>query len=139
MSDIIIESFVVESRWNEESATRKSLLGFLTSGWGNGYAVIPKDHPCFGMHYDDIEDQYGDIIDVNGGLTYSGSAEGWEGVSEVYRNEDHWVVGFDTCHHMDTIARWPKEAVEQEARELAGQLYMIHLKHERDKNRINEQ
>ena len=52
-----------------------------------GYVTVPKSHPAFGKHYDDVD------VDVHGGLTYSES----EG------HDDIWVLGFDCGHAGDII------------------------------------
>lgn len=62
---------------------RNELFAGHESGWGNGYVMLPKDHPMFGVHYNDIP------VGVHGGLTYSEEKDGL------------WVVGFDTAHAGD--------------------------------------
>jgi hypothetical protein len=81
------------------------------TGWGNGYVKIPVGHPCYGLDYDTIHNNYD--INVHGGLTYSD-----------YDQDDkyYWVVGFDTAHYNDNIRIWSKERVEQETQELMNQL-----------------
>lgn len=54
-----------------------------------GYVAIPQGHPWYNIHYDEI---YG--VDVHGGLTFSGSREGFENT--------FWV-GFDCGHWGDLI------------------------------------
>ena len=41
----------------------------LSTGWGNGYAVIPEGHKFHGKHYDEID------VNVHGGLTFSSAAD----------------------------------------------------------------
>lgn len=53
-----------------------------------GYVGLPKCHPDFGKHYDDIHD-----VKVHGGLTFAGY---WED-----QNDWLWYVGFDCGHFMD--------------------------------------
>ncbi|MDW0189352.1 MAG: hypothetical protein QOA70_06845 [Nitrososphaeraceae archaeon] len=92
-------------------------------GWGNGYVAIPQGHPCFGMDYDTIHENYS--IDVNGGLTFS--AEDIQGQPESTKGM--WIVGFDTLHYGDTPSRWPnKESVMAEANSLLQQLNEINQK-----------
>lgn len=81
-------------------------------GWGNGYVILPKDHPFHGCDYDFLNS----FVTVHGGLTYSQSED---------NGHDGWSVGFDTAHYADTIERWPYEAVKKEAIDLLEQL--IHL------------
>lgn len=55
----------------------------------NGYVALPKGHPYYGKHYDNI------YVDIHGGLTFSrgGNGEEWE--------KGYWWLGFDTGHYMD--------------------------------------
>lgn len=75
-------------------------LPYFERGWGNGYVAVDEDHPWFKVHYDNID------VSVHGGLTFSRFVDGY------------WVVGFDTAHHMDSLAIWPKEAVVKETARL---------------------
>lgn len=105
-----IKSFVRE---NEQI-----LILELTKGWGNGYVIIPKEHPLHGKGYDEIDE----IINVHGGLTFSAK------VSEIRRfisddlydelEPDSFVYGFDTAHYGDNIEKWSKEAVLLETEKL---------------------
>jgi hypothetical protein len=90
----------------------------LSFGWGNGYVLIPKDHPLHGVDYDNIK------VDVHGGLTFAGPitaqiVKDWELDPE---DEGKWCVGFDTAHYRDDILTWPKERVKQETERLKDQL-----------------
>lgn len=90
-------------------------------GWGNGYVLIPKDHPLHGTYYDDIN------IDVHGGLTFSdlvdaNMIEKWELDAG---DEGKWCVGFDTAHYSDNLIDWPKERVQEEAERMCNQLKEI--------------
>lgn len=85
---------------------------YMKTGWGNGYVAVPQGHPWFGLDYDDIE------ADVHGGLTYA--SEGGQGFGPR-DSKGMWVVGFDTAHYNDTIARWPEEKVQKEADNLLAQ------------------
>ena len=53
-----------------------------------GYVGLPRDHPDYEKHYDDIYD-----IEVHGGLTFAGY---WEEF-----HDSLWYVGFDAGHYMD--------------------------------------
>jgi hypothetical protein len=75
-------------------------------GWGNGYVILPKEHPFHGVEYD-ILNEY---VNVHGGLTYS----------NVDKN-GNWKVGFDTAHLGDTLENWPEEAVIKHTEELRDQ------------------
>jgi hypothetical protein len=92
--------------------------GVSDFGWGNGYVIIPEDHPMYGVHYDEIP------VDVHGGLTFSESVkdmdiENWPQIEGI---KGGWVVGFDTCHYGDTESRWTKERVQKETDRLGKQL-----------------
>jgi hypothetical protein len=100
-----ILSFIIENTW----------LPGMRHGWGNGYVVIPKGHPMYGKHYDEVP------IDVHGGLTFSGSANDFPFPESTDEMKDGWVFGFDTAHYNDNMERWPKEAVERETENLKSQ------------------
>lgn len=61
-------------------------------GWGNGYVLLPKEHPWYGMEYEEIP------VDIHGGLTYTGY---WEDAPEQ-ADREKWWIGFDCAHHGDT-------------------------------------
>lgn len=102
-----IKYFVKEITW----------LGYSSTGWGNGYACLPKGHKYFGVDYDNIP------VDIHGGLTFSSKSEKceWPELPEECR-ADHWIVGFDCAHYGDTPSSCPKSYVEMEAKNLATQL-----------------
>ena len=50
-----------------------------------GYVDVPKGHPAYGKHYDNVP------VEVHGGLTFA------EGVD----NTAAWRFGFDCGHYMD--------------------------------------
>lgn len=92
----------------------------LSTGWGNGYVVIPKGHPLHGKYYDDLS------VDIHGGLTFSGNVDelnkkDWPEI--IDQDKGGWVVGFDTAHSGDDLTRWPDESsVMVEANNLKKQL-----------------
>lgn len=86
-------------------------------GWGNGYVVIPKEHPLWGVGYDDID------VDVHGGLTYSEMADNCMGWKEVLPSDKGcWVVGFDTAHLGDNPINCNRDYVLKETIRLREQL-----------------
>lgn len=103
-----MKTFLRENTW----------LNFTTTGWGNGYVIIPKGHPFHGKSYDDINLD----IEVHGGLTFAEPAKeiDWECIDK--KDKDGWVVGFDTAHYDDNPDRWTKEAVQSETDRLVEQL-----------------
>lgn len=90
-------------------------------GWGNGYVTIPKGHPLHGKDYDIIHDLI-PKLHVNGGLTFSDSADSLKWNELPKGSEGSWVVGFDTAHSWDTLEMWSKEKVMEEAENLKNQL-----------------
>jgi hypothetical protein len=98
---------------------------FIQFGWGNGYVCLSEDHPCYGMDYSEIHNQY--EIDVNGGLTFSDHSKNIKEWSELPPGE-WWVVGFDTCHSWDSMSLWPTpESVMRETNKLMNRLTSIAL------------
>lgn len=90
-----------------------------------GYVGLPKEHPYFGKHYDDVDD-----IEVHGGLTFSGR---WEEF-----HDDLWWLGFDCGHAWDidtpnVAPEYPwsfesnksQEFVEEQTKRLAEQLKKV--------------
>jgi hypothetical protein len=102
-----IKSFTIENTW----------FSVLRShGWGNGYAIVPPGHPAHGKSCNEIN------VDVHGRLTLAVSTDQeWKYLPEG-TPKNHWVVGFDTTHHGDTMKNWSKEAVEVETQRLVEQL-----------------
>ena len=101
-----ISMYVLENTW----LTRDARYG-LDFGWGNGYVRLPSNHPWFDKDYDDIK------VSVNGGLTFG---------KHIYSGM--YAIGFDTAHYMDTLAKWPKEAVVAETRRLKQQAVLAYFK-----------
>lgn len=71
-----------------------------------GYALVPDDHPWYGLGYDGIDE----MISVHGGVTFAGPLDGSEG---------HWL-GFDSAHAGD--GSWTTEQTLAEAKHLADQI-----------------
>lgn len=106
-------------------------------GWGNGYILLPKDHPCFGMEYSDIYENYPNTS-FNVEITFSRSSFDvldWDELPQEARVNEHWVVGFDTMHWGDTEEKWPKSKVESESAKMAFTFFEIWLIKEREKNK----
>lgn len=98
--------------------TPSSQRGTMDRGWGNGYVVVHRDNPAFGVGYDEL-----DIV-VNGGITYSRSVQESSQFKPqlltlgIYNHPDYWVFGFDTAHYRDSLERWPKEEVIEETKRM---------------------
>lgn len=93
------------------------LDSFISRGWGNGYVILPKNHPFHGVDYNILND----YVDAHGGLTYSD-----------FNKENEWMVGFDTAHYMDTLQRWPESAVLEETERLRDQLETLGEKYTKE-------
>ena len=90
-------------------------------GWGNGYVVLPKEHPLHGIHYNDIPESH--YVWVHGGITYSESAKNCSKsvVEMLDLDGSEWVFGFDTAHGGDNAQNWSKSAVLAELQRFAAQ------------------
>lgn len=73
-------------------------------GWGNGYVSVPKTHPYYGKHWEDLSH-----IDVHGYVTYTDYLD---------QTNQQWLIGFDCQHGMDTLENCPKSYVEEQVRKL---------------------
>lgn len=86
------------------------------TGWGNGYVIIPKEHPLYKVDYNELYD----TIDVHGGLTFSRFVEAGQQPWDLSKKS--WVIGFDTDHYGDTLENCPKEYVIDEIKNMIEQL-----------------
>lgn len=118
-------TFVLENTWlRKDLPESKSGSSLYDVDWGNGYVIVPKKHPIYGLDYESIK------VDINGGLTFASSVkelieQDWAGFKDITipkRLQNGWVVGFDTAHYGDTLEKWSKEAVEAETERLKQQL-----------------
>ena len=100
-------------------------------GWGNGYVIIPKGHALYGKDYAEIDGELmannTSPVEIHGGLTFSADAKSLdkEVWSEIDKDEDGWVVGFDTAHYDDNSQNCSKEFVIEETDRLRQQLSAI--------------
>lgn len=116
----------VNNSFNNLSSIFPMLPAGSGAGYANGYVAVPKDPPYFGKFYEDVD------IQIHGGLTFSASGDRitakdlpeTEVIEGCLHNldENWWVFGFDTCHYMDTLESWPREAVIEETLDLKRQL-----------------
>lgn len=94
-----------------------------------GYVEVPKAHKWFGVNYhnrENYKDSPESIIDVHGGLTYSGDL----------RDSGTWWFGFD-CNHLGDRAinsytsldnmghLWTLEEVIEQCESMAEQLIKV--------------
>lgn len=102
-----------------------------SAGYANGYVAIPKEHPLYGISYDDVD------IDVHGGLTFAEKSEVVNDLFDKNKTEyleselpngywvlgiGYWVFGFDTMHFMDNLDNCPREWCIAETNRLKQQL-----------------
>jgi len=114
--------FVVKSHLRDhllKAYTKAGIASPLDVGWGNGYVVIPKDHPWFNV------EEHLMPVNVNGGITFSSiinleMLEIWKELDE--QDIGDYLIGFDTGHYNDTFKKWPKKRVIQETIELERQI-----------------
>lgn len=118
---LIIENFMVRYR---------NIPGFtLSYGWGNGYVLLPPNHPLYGKNYDDID------ISAHGGLTFSDYFKDtrflkWienreidgDVTKENFKNfNNYWIIGFDTNHYDDNLHICTKKYVMDETESILEQ------------------
>lgn len=98
-------------------------------GWGNGYVLLPYNHPFYGVHYDDIS------VSIHGGLTFSEYFDverfsEWIGNREILGDvtrdnfekfSNYWMIGFDTAHSGDDLESCSREFVLSETNDLLEQ------------------
>ena len=93
----------------------------------NGYVAVTKDHPIYGLSYNDFD------INVHGGITFADFGEdkvNKEYGEILYPNPELYWIGFDTAHSGDWVGfepdrggkRWTLEMVAQETEQIAKQL-----------------
>ena len=70
---------ILEKEWTTEAGLPAKVV-IQPAGHRCGYVKVPKDHPYYGLDYDDMH------IDVHGGVTYA----------EHYK--DGFWIGFDCAH-----------------------------------------
>lgn len=106
-------------------------------GWGNGYVILPKDHPCFMLGYDKIHERWD--VSIHGGLTYADFPTGNPQVPKKFRDsKEYWMIGFDTAHIYDTFSIWPKEEVQEETDRLRFRMLEIWMEKKRLETRKKE-
>jgi hypothetical protein len=125
-----IYTLVIENYLVKHLSLFRLYPSMLEFGWGNGYILLPTNHPLYKKPYDDIND-----IRVHGGLTYgqlfnSDSFLKWiDGLSidgdvtldnyEKFNN--YWMIGFDTSHYGDNKENCNKEYVIRQSEYLIDQ------------------
>lgn len=92
----------------------------ISHGWGNGYVIIPENHPFYGIDYNVINR----FVRVHGGLTYSKlcTEDSLNFFKLNHEDLNKWIIGFDTAHAGDNEVTWNKGAVQSEADNLLAQV-----------------
>lgn len=130
-----IYTFVIESHIRRKLALELAELESLKlsfkydTGWGNGYVLLPPNHPFYGKDYDDL------AITAHGGLTFGSKfdseyflewikdlqIEGDVNVENFQNFDDYWMIGFDTGHYGDDIINCPLQYVINETENILYQ------------------
>lgn len=103
--------FVVDNQWAK--AKKRD------TGWGNGYVVVPPDHPFHGKYSCYINER----ISIHGGVSFSYPAKEclgkWSNNKEYIGEDQHdmWVIGFDT-HREKSSPEQTEEWVRNETKRL---------------------
>jgi hypothetical protein len=118
-----------------EAAIVEGRFSSIGNSWLNGYVGIAKDHPLFNVDYSTpctqllgIENVMGSdelkyarpecVIDVHGGLTYSGGHPSGE-------ESDLFWFGFDCNHANDDRQKCDETYVTEQCENMANQLYKL--------------
>lgn len=102
----------------------KQRQGWMTddmAGWGNGYIVISKGHPLYGLNDYELPSNIHSLF--YGGCTFSGRVSGILGEDS---SDERWCLGFDTSHAGDNIKTWPKTAVDNACRKLVYKINSLY-------------
>lgn len=105
---------------NMSERLKKTLKSLDHRGWGNGYVVVPLDHP-----FASYTEYPHDMLHIHGGITFDCRVKdnNWQEVKDDHPND--LIIGFDTGHYMDTPERWPREEVVRETLELRKQIMFL--------------
>lgn len=130
-----IYTLIIESSFRKKIAFDLAELESLRSssifesGWGNGYVLLPPNHPFYGKDYDDLG------ISIHGGLTFGSNfdseyflewtkdlqIEGDVNVENFEKFDNYWMIGFDTAHYGDDIINCSLQYVINETENLLDQ------------------
>lgn len=94
-----LKSHIIENTWLDR--------GIMNFGWGNGYVLIPRDHPLYEKPWNEIK------VDTHYSITFSEKVdlELMLNCGLIMDDLDMWMIGFDTVYYRDTLESWPKERV----------------------------
>lgn len=84
--------------WVSPATSLDCLMLRADLGHWCGYVGLPRDHPLWGVGYDDVD------VQVHGCLTFSDRArERWTEESDLDLDPDLWWFGFDCAHLGDLV------------------------------------
>ena len=91
--------------WKDSNTGLDCMLHRNAMGAWCGYVGVPKQHPLFGVHYNDLYEHPQDL-DAHGGITFTegchGMDENGRGICHPADNGNHvWWIGFDCSHSGD--------------------------------------
>lgn len=129
---ILRESWLDSPRGTKVMLSDQELV--LDYGWGNGYVIILKDHPYWGLHDDELP-----YINVHNGITFADTVNRFFDCLHPEREKElkdmvqslpleyksGWVLGFDTMYLNDNLKNWSKERVEEETKKLEDLLKKV--------------
>lgn len=102
-------------------------------GWGNGYVVIPSDHPY--AHGSLLSTRIDELVDVHGGVTFGPRIVDYDLLEdEVFKPHlstemrGHTICGFDTSHFGDNSTDWTKFNVKIETLRFLKQMKEVYAK-----------
>jgi len=88
--------------WTDEKTGLPCMIVRNSLGALCGYVAVTRDHPAYGMGYDDVS------VDVHGGLTYASRCNHVIcHVPEPGASDDVWWLGFDCAHSGDCAPAYP--------------------------------
>ena len=126
-----VESQIFKGITDPEFISKFGGSSVFQTGWGNGYVMLPPEHPWYGKHYDSLN------VNAPGGLTYSHYCDeknivNWFGNRDFevcddlksvmgYDFSKYWVIGFDTAHSSMNLQNFGKSQVFEETKKVYEQ------------------
>lgn len=115
--------------WMTKKDYPEIFKGMFEFGWGNGYILLPHNHPFYGIDYNSLS------IDIHGGLTFGDYFSNslfldWIEDKEIFGDvnrdnfemfDKYWMIGFDTSHFGDCKESCSKDFVINEVNNLLEQ------------------
>jgi len=136
-----MKQHIIEKIWETKAGLRAVCMMNERSRSRCGYVEVKKEHPCYGVDYDniergdDVEDTY---IAVHGGLTFSSR----EKDPDYPLPSKGWWFGFD-CAHMGDKTKYRDEGIHRsrgfvvgECERLAEQLIEARVREKENEMKI---